>query len=145
MALLSIYHWNPIVENRYSQRIIWRNAVISSLIIINFTTESSHTTGLLYIWMPMLSYLLDRTELGCSVLACIEECWKKQLSKLCSWIYNWDRVQDSSLWIKKCFGLFSFLFFYEDPRETFFSAQQDGNFKQWGCLCKWTTEHISLL
>lgn len=52
-----------------------------------------HTIGLWCIWMAsfwMLSYLLDRIECGYSVLVYTEECWKKQPSKLGSWVYYWN-------------------------------------------------------
>lgn len=68
---------------------------IYALIIISFTTGSSHSIGLWCIWMTsfwMLSYLLDRIECGCSVLAYTKECWKKQPSKLGSWVYYWNGV-----------------------------------------------------
>lgn len=100
-----------------------------SLEMMCFTLGSSHTIKELHIWIAsfwLLSNLLDGIELCCSNSTCTERCCKQQLSKLCSWIYSWDGVQKVILWIKKCF-------FYEDPREKFFSAQQDENLQQLSC------------
>lgn len=41
-----------------------------------------------------------------------------------------------------CFG---FLLFMKTQESQFFPAQQDGNFKQLGCLCKQIVDHMSLL
>lgn len=78
----------------------------------------------------ILSCQIYLTELNfaASILAHIEGCCRKQLSKLYSCIiYCCDGAQDVIFWIQKHFH-------YEDPREKFFSGQQNENLKQLTCL-----------
>lgn len=87
---------------------------------------------------------LTELNFAASISAHIEGCCRKQLSKLYSYIiYCCDGAQDVIFWIQKHFH-------YEDPREKFFSGQQNENLKQLACLylvdnVGLFTEHISLL
>lgn len=98
--------------------------------MINFTPDQiTPSESCISGWHLSQCCQIYLTELNFAVLisACSDGCYKKQPSKLCSWIYCWDGVQNFILWIKKCF-------LYENPREKFFAAQQNENFKQRGCF-----------